>query len=72
VPTPLSPLHESSGTAPTPVVIAAVVPAVVTVQESDTVPTVAEEVLGSEGVSAHIPDIPEGNIVESILIIRIL
>jgi hypothetical protein len=67
VPTPPSPLHESGGTAPTPVVIAAMVPAAVTVQDSETVPAAAEEVPGSEEVPAHIPDIPEGNnIVKSI------
>jgi hypothetical protein len=67
VPTPPSPLHESGGTAPTPIVIAAVVSAAATVQEVKTVPAAAEEVPGSEEVPAHIPDIPEGNnIVESI------
>ena len=64
--TPPSPLHESGGTAPTPVVIAAVVPAAVTVQDSEAVPAAAEEVPGSEEVPAHIPDILEGNIVESV------
>jgi hypothetical protein len=64
--TPPSPLHESSGTAPTLVVIAAVVPAAVIVQDSEAVPAAAVEVPGSEEVPTHIPDIPEGNIVESI------
>jgi hypothetical protein len=67
VPTPPSPLHESGGTAPTPVVITAVVPAAVTVQDSEAVPAAAEEVPSSEEISAHIPDILKGNnIVESI------
>uniref|UniRef100_A0A2N9EY06 Aminotransferase-like plant mobile domain-containing protein n=1 Tax=Fagus sylvatica TaxID=28930 RepID=A0A2N9EY06_FAGSY len=67
VPTPPSPLHESGGTAPTPVVITAVVPAAVTVQDSEAVPAAAEEVPGIEEISAHIPDILKGNnIVESI------
>ena len=67
VPTPPSPLHESGGTVPTPVVIAAMVPAAVTVQDSESVSAAAEEVPGSEEVPAHIPDIPKGNnIVESI------
>ena len=66
VPIRPSPLHESGGTAPTPVVIAAVVPAAVTVQDSEAVPAAAEEVPGSEEVPAHIPDILEGNIVESV------
>ena len=43
------------------------VPAAVTVQDSEFVPIAAEEVPGSEEVPAHIPDIPKGkNIVESI------
>jgi hypothetical protein len=66
VPTPPSPLHESGGTAPTPVVIAVVVSATITIQDSEAVPAAAEEVPGSEEVPAHIPDILEGNIVESI------
>jgi hypothetical protein len=67
VPTPSSPLHESGGTAPTPVVIAVMASAAVTVQESETVPTATEEIPGSEEVLVHIPDIQEGNnIVESI------
>ena len=61
VPTPPSPLHEFGGTAPTPVVMAAVVLAAVTVQESETVPATAEEVPSSEEVPAHISDILEGN-----------
>jgi hypothetical protein len=68
VPTPSSPLHESGGTAPTPVVIVAVVSAATTVQESETIPEAAKEIPGSKEVPAHIPDIPEGNIVESISI----
>ena len=66
VPIPPSPLHESSGTAPTPVVIAVVVSATITIQDSEAVPAATEEVPGSEEVPAHIPDILEGNIVESI------
>ena len=67
VPTPPSPLHKSGGTAPTPVIIAAVVSAAATVQESKTIPTAIEEIPGSEEVPVHISDIPEGNnIVESI------
>ena len=67
VPTPPSPLHESGGIAPTLIVIAAVVSAAATVQESETVPATAEEILGREEVPVHISDIPEGNnIVESI------
>jgi hypothetical protein len=67
VPTPPSPLHESGGTAPTPVIIAAVVSAAATVQESETIPVATEEIPGSEEVPIHISDIPEGNnIVESI------
>ena len=41
-------------------------PISVTVQESETVPATAEEVPSSEEVPAHIPDILEGNIVESV------
>uniref|UniRef100_A0A2N9H1T0 Uncharacterized protein n=1 Tax=Fagus sylvatica TaxID=28930 RepID=A0A2N9H1T0_FAGSY len=63
VPTPLSPLHESGGTAPTLVVIAAVVSVATTVQEDETVPAAAEETPGSEEVLVHISDIPKGNIV---------
>ena len=63
VPTPLSPLHESGGTAPTPVVIAAIVSVATTVQEDETVPAAAEETPGSEEVLVHISDIPKGNIV---------
>uniref|UniRef100_A0A2N9FSB1 Aminotransferase-like plant mobile domain-containing protein n=1 Tax=Fagus sylvatica TaxID=28930 RepID=A0A2N9FSB1_FAGSY len=59
VPTPSSPLHESGGTAPTLVVVAAVVPAAVIAQDSEAVPAAAEEVPGSEKVPAHIPDIQE-------------
>jgi hypothetical protein len=72
VPTPSSPLHESGGTAPTLVVVAVVVPAAVIAQDSEAVPAATEEVPGSEKVPAHIPDIQEGNIVESISIDKIL
>ncbi len=58
VPTPLSPLRESSGTAPTPIIIAAAVSAAATVQEGETAPTVIEEVPGHEEVPAHIPEVP--------------
>uniref|UniRef100_A0A2N9FDZ1 Aminotransferase-like plant mobile domain-containing protein n=1 Tax=Fagus sylvatica TaxID=28930 RepID=A0A2N9FDZ1_FAGSY len=69
VPTPSSSLHESGGTAPTPIIIATAVSAAATVQESETAPAVAEEVPGNEEVLAHIPEVPEGNIfVESISI----
>ncbi len=64
VPTPLSTLHESGGTASTPIVIAAVVSVAVTVQDSETVPAAAEEIPGGEEVPAHISDVPEGNVVE--------
>uniref|UniRef100_A0A2N9IL65 Aminotransferase-like plant mobile domain-containing protein n=1 Tax=Fagus sylvatica TaxID=28930 RepID=A0A2N9IL65_FAGSY len=48
-------------------VMATVVPTAVTVQDSEAVPVVAEEVLGDEEVPAHIPDALEGNnFVESI------
>ena len=57
VSTPPSPPHESSNTAPTPVVIATVVPTAVTVQDSEAVPAVVEEVLGDEEVPMHIPDV---------------
>jgi hypothetical protein len=67
VPTPPSPLDESGGTAPTPVIIAAVVSATATIQESETVPTAAEKIPGHEEVPVHISNIPEGNnIVENI------
>jgi hypothetical protein len=69
VPTPPSPLRESGGTAPTPIIIAAAVSAATTVQEGETAPAVIEEVPGHEEVPAHIPEVPEGNIfVESISI----
>uniref|UniRef100_A0A2N9FJF3 Uncharacterized protein n=1 Tax=Fagus sylvatica TaxID=28930 RepID=A0A2N9FJF3_FAGSY len=69
VPTPSSPLRESGGTAPTPIIIAAAVSAAATVQESETAPAAVGEVPGSEEVSVHIPEVPEGNIfVESISI----
>ena len=67
VPTPPSPLHESGGIAPTPIITATEVSAAATVQESETVPTAIEEIPIGEEVSAHILDIPEGNnLVESI------
>jgi hypothetical protein len=67
VSTPLSPLHEFGSTAHLPVVMATVVPTAVTVQDSEAVPVVAEEVLGDEEVPVHIPDALEGNnFVESI------
>ena len=69
VPTPPSPLHKSGSTALTPVIMATMVPTVVTVQDSEVVPAVAEEVLGDEKLPVHIPDALEGNnIVDSILI----
>uniref|UniRef100_A0A2N9EFT5 Aminotransferase-like plant mobile domain-containing protein n=1 Tax=Fagus sylvatica TaxID=28930 RepID=A0A2N9EFT5_FAGSY len=69
VSTPPSPLPESGGTAPTPIIIAAVVSAASTVQESEIAPVVVGEVPGNEEVPAHIPEVPEGNIfVESISI----
>ena len=62
-----SPLHESGGAAPTPIVIAAVISATTIVQDNETVQAAAEEIPSSEELSAHISDIPEGNnIVESI------
>ena len=64
VPTPSSPLPESGGTTPTPIVIAAVVSAAATVQEDETVSASAKETPGSKEVPVHIFDIPEGNIVE--------
>jgi hypothetical protein len=67
VPTPPSPIHESVGAAPTPIVIAAVVYVTATVQESETVPAAVEGIPGNEEVLVHIPNVPEGNnIVESI------
>jgi hypothetical protein len=67
VSTPPSPHHEFGSTAPTPVVMAIVVPAAVTVQDSEAVPAVAKEVPDDEEVLVHIPNTPEGNkFVESI------
>ena len=67
VSTPPSPLHESISVAPSPVVMATVVPTAVTVQDSEAIPAVAEEVPDEEEVSVHIPDAPKGNdIVDSI------
>jgi hypothetical protein len=69
VPTPPSPLHESGGTTPTPIIIAAAVSAATIVQESETAPAVVGGVPDNEEVSAHIPDVPKGNnIVDSIII----
>jgi hypothetical protein len=69
VSTPPSPLHESGSTAPTPVVMATMMPTAVTVQDSETVPAVAEEVPDDEEVPVYVPDVPKGNnIVDSILI----
>ena len=69
VPTPPSPLRESGGTAPTPIIIAAAVSTATTVQEGETALAVIEEVPSHEEVPAHIPEVPEGNIfVESISI----
>ena len=67
IPTPQSPLHESGGTAPTPITIAVEVFAAAAVQESGIIPTAIEEIPVGEKVPAHIPDIPEGNnFIESI------
>jgi hypothetical protein len=66
VPTPPSLLHESGGTASTPVIIAAVTPTTVAVQDSDVVSAAAEEVPDDEDL-VHVPDTLEGNnIVDSI------
>jgi hypothetical protein len=67
VPTPLSPLPESGGTAPTPITTAAEASAAATIQEGEVVPTAIKEIpVGEEG-PAHVPDIPEdNNFVESI------
>uniref|UniRef100_A0A2N9EVM6 Aminotransferase-like plant mobile domain-containing protein n=1 Tax=Fagus sylvatica TaxID=28930 RepID=A0A2N9EVM6_FAGSY len=46
VPTPPSPLGESGGTAPTPIITAAVVSAAATVQGDETAPVITEEVPG--------------------------
>ena len=62
VPTPPSPLGESSGTAPTPIIAAAAVSVATTVQEGETAPTITEEVLGHEEVPTHVPEVPEGDI----------
>ena len=63
VPTPSSPLRESGGVVPTPIVIAALVSATI-IQEDDTIPTTAEETPSGEEVPVHISDIPEGHVVE--------
>jgi hypothetical protein len=62
VPTPPSPLGESGGTAPTPIITAAVVSAATTVQGDETAPVITEEVPGPEEVLAHTLEVPEGNI----------
>jgi hypothetical protein len=62
VPTPPSPLGEFGGTAPTPIITAAVVSAATTVQGDETAPVLTEEVPGHEEVLAHIPEVPEVNI----------
>ncbi len=61
VSTPSSPLHESSGTALTLVIMAPAVSAAAIVQESETTPAAVGEVPGNEEVTAHIPDASEGN-----------
>ena len=61
VPTPSSPLHESSGIALTPVIMAAAVFAAAIIQESETAPEAVGEVPGNEEVTAHILDALEGN-----------
>ena len=71
VPTPSSPLHESSGIALTPVIMAAAVSAAAIIQESETAPEAVGEVPGNEEVTAHILDALEGNnIVDRIPIIE--
>jgi hypothetical protein len=62
VPTPPSPLGESGGTAPTPIITAAVVSATATVQGDETAPVITEEVPGHAEVLAHTPEVPRGNI----------
>uniref|UniRef100_A0A2N9IMU7 Aminotransferase-like plant mobile domain-containing protein n=1 Tax=Fagus sylvatica TaxID=28930 RepID=A0A2N9IMU7_FAGSY len=56
---PPSPLRESGGTAPTPIIITAAVSAATAVQKGETAPAVTEEVPGHEEVPAHIPEVPE-------------
>ena len=69
VPTPPSPLPKSGGTAPTPTITVTAVSAAVVVQESETAPAIVGGVPGNKEVSAHIPDVPEGNnIVDSMII----
>uniref|UniRef100_A0A2N9FBL7 Aminotransferase-like plant mobile domain-containing protein n=1 Tax=Fagus sylvatica TaxID=28930 RepID=A0A2N9FBL7_FAGSY len=70
VSTPPSPLHESGSTAPTPVVMATVVPTAVTVQDSEAIPAVAEEVPDDEEVHVHTPDAPEDNNIFDIISIN--
>jgi hypothetical protein len=69
VSTPPSPLRESGGTAPTPIIITAAVSAATTVQKGETAPAVTEEVPGHEEVPAHIPEVPEGNILAGSILI---
>ena len=65
--TPPSLLPESGGIASTLVIIAAVTPATVVVQDSDVVSAAAEGVPDDEEVPLHVPDAPEGNnIIDSI------
>ena len=65
--TPPSLLPESGGIASTPVIIAAVTPATVVVQDSDVVSAAAEGVPDDEEVPVHVSDAPEGNnIIDSI------
>uniref|UniRef100_A0A2N9I300 Aminotransferase-like plant mobile domain-containing protein n=1 Tax=Fagus sylvatica TaxID=28930 RepID=A0A2N9I300_FAGSY len=58
VPTPPSPLGESGGTAPTPIITTAVVSAAATVQGDETAPVITEEVPGHEEVLVHTPEVP--------------
>jgi hypothetical protein len=62
-PTPRSPLHESGGTASTPMVIAVVVSAAASVQGDEAILAAAKVVPGSEELLVHISDFPEGNTV---------
>uniref|UniRef100_A0A2N9GIL9 Aminotransferase-like plant mobile domain-containing protein n=1 Tax=Fagus sylvatica TaxID=28930 RepID=A0A2N9GIL9_FAGSY len=54
-PTPPSPLGESGGTAPTPIITAAVVSAAATVQGDETAPVITEEVPGHAKTFLHTP-----------------
>jgi hypothetical protein len=62
VPTPPSPLGESGGTAPTPIITTTVVSTAATVQGDETAPVITEEVPGHEEVLVHTPEVPGGNI----------